>query len=79
MRSLVVQHVLDEPPGGSDVHRTLADDEVVRRRRFEAARSPVLVPPDVLRPYDWTPETWVKVNTILVIIKILYYKKQLSK
>ena len=32
LRFCVVQQVLDETPGGCDVHRTLADDEVMRRR-----------------------------------------------
>ena len=59
LRFRVVQQVLDETPGGCDVHRTLADNEVMRRRRFETTRPPVLVPPDILRPDDRPPETGV--------------------
>ena len=51
-----MERVVDKSPGGSDVSRTLADDEAVGRRRLQTTCPPVFIPPDVLSPDDWASE-----------------------
>ncbi len=56
LRRLVVQDVIHEGPGGSDVGGALGDEEASRHRRLLDGGHVILVVPYELGPVSWASE-----------------------